>query len=108
MSRVEILQRSLKPPDAKVVTTLATLAREQLNAGNNQHAAGLLRGAEQLSIAALAYQVSAHIRHDLRRDGCLQPSTKTHLEPSGFLSPGEAIKESRWFEAVLHIHIAVG
>jgi hypothetical protein len=62
MSRVEILQRSLKPSDAKVVTTLATLAREQLEAGNNQQAADLLRGAEHLSIAALADQASKKVR----------------------------------------------
>ena len=62
MSRVEILQRSLKPSDAKVVTTLATLAREQLEAGNNQQAADLLRAAEHLSIAALTDQVSKKVR----------------------------------------------
>jgi hypothetical protein len=62
MSRVEILQRSLKPSDAKVVTTLATLAREQLEAGNNQQAADLLRGAEHLSIAALTDQVSKKVQ----------------------------------------------
>jgi len=62
MSRVEILQRSLKPSEAKVVTTLATLAREQLEAGNNQQAADLLRGAEHLSIAALTDQVSKKVR----------------------------------------------
>jgi len=62
MSRVEILQRSLKPSDAKVITTLATLAREQLEAGNNQQAADLLRGAEHLSIAALTDQVSKKVQ----------------------------------------------
>jgi hypothetical protein len=62
MSRVEILQRSLKPSDAKVVTTLATMAREQLEAGNNQQAADLLRGAEHLSIAALTDQVSKKVQ----------------------------------------------
>jgi hypothetical protein len=62
MNRVEILQRSLKPSDAKVVTTLATLAREQLEAGNNQQAANLLRGAEHLSIAAHTDQVSKKIQ----------------------------------------------
>ena len=62
MSRVEILQRSLKPSDAKVVKTLATLAREQLEAGNNQQAADLLRGAEHLSIAALADPISNKVQ----------------------------------------------
>ena len=62
MSRVEILQKSLKPTDAKVVTTLATLARVQLEAGNNQQAADLLRGAEHLSIAALAGKDSEKVK----------------------------------------------
>ena len=62
MSRVEILQRSLKPSDAKVVTTLATLAREQLEAGDNQQAADLLRAAEHLCIAALTDPVSKRVR----------------------------------------------
>jgi hypothetical protein len=62
MSRFEILQRSLKPSDVNVVITLATLTREQLEAGNNQQAADLLRAAEHLCIAALTSQVSKKVQ----------------------------------------------
>ncbi len=54
LGRVEILQVSLMPADAKVVTELATLARQELVAGNNKDAAELLRGSEHLCFAALA------------------------------------------------------
>lgn len=97
---------SLKPSDAKV-TTLVTLAREQLDAGNNQPAAGQLRGAEHLSIAALAYRVSAHIRLDLRTANCLPPAPEKHFKLGCFLSPDQAAKERRYAEAIIHIHIAV-
>lgn len=62
MSRVGILQKSLKLSDAKVVTALATLARQHLENGRNQEAADLLKGAEHLSFAALADQESKKVQ----------------------------------------------
>jgi hypothetical protein len=70
----------LKPSDAKVVTTLATLAREQLEAGNNQQAADLLRGAEHLSIAALTDQVSKTVQFS---DELVQSITEHFNELTG-------------------------
>jgi hypothetical protein len=62
MSRVEILQKSLKPSYAKAVTALAALARQQLESGSNQEAADLLRGSEHLSFAALAEEDSKKVQ----------------------------------------------
>jgi hypothetical protein len=76
--------------------------------GGQVHGAVLPHGPEIKSVALdVVDRVSARIRHDLRRDGCLQSSTETHLEPSDFLSPGKAVKR-RWRAcAVVHIHIAM-
>jgi hypothetical protein len=65
MSRVEILQSChapLKLSDAKAVTALATMARQQLQTGSNKEAANLLRGSEHLSFAALADEGSDKIQ----------------------------------------------
>lgn len=80
MSRVEILLKSLSPSNAKAVTALAVLARQQLESGSNQEAADLLRGLEHLSFAALADEDSKKV---LLSDELVQSITEHFYELIG-------------------------
>jgi len=62
MRRVAILQPTLQPSAADTVTTLATLARQQLASGNNKDAADLLRGSEHFSFAVSAGNDSDEVK----------------------------------------------
>lgn len=120
MNRVEILQKFLKPSDAKVVTALATLARQQLESDCNRKAADLLRGSEHLSFAALAdedsrkVQLSAelvqsitkHFKELARRaekhwkDGKEEPAVLTVIYKSSLKDATVALKHGAYHRAL--------